>query len=415
MQSPVPNRNRLIIILGFLTAIGPFSIDMYLPAFPEISSSLDTTMPAVMLSLSSFFIGISLGQLFYGPLLERYGRKKPLYAGLLIYLVASIGCATAQTIEMLVLFRLFQAFGGCVGMVASRAIVRDLFSVQENARIFSSLMLIVAVSPIIAPTAGGYITHLFGWRAIFITLIVMILLILAGVHYLLPESRKGDSSFSLKPVPTIKNYYSVLRQPQFLLYVLTGAIAYSSIYAYISGSPHVFMEHFKVSEKTYGWIFALIAMGLIGASQVNNHILKKYSSQQVIATVLYVQFTIGSLFFLLSLNNAATLPLTILLIFCFLCCLGFVLPNAAALALAPFEKNAGNAAALIGFLQMSFGALASALLSRMQTEGPSSMAAVMTGCTATGLLILQTGIRIQTRKASKVQVAEEEIEMINTL
>ena len=148
----------LILILGLLTAIGPLSIDMYLPAFPDIAKGLNTSVASVMLSLSSFFIGISIGQLIYGPLLERFGRKKPLYFGLIIYAIAAIGCATTVSVNGLILFRLFQALGGCVGMVASRAMVRDLFEVKDNAKIFSTLMLVVAVSPIIAPTLGGYIT-----------------------------------------------------------------------------------------------------------------------------------------------------------------------------------------------------------------------------------------------------------------
>src|SRR6478672_5659673 len=158
------NRFYLILTLGMLTAIGPFSIDMYLPAFPDIAKGLHTSVAQVMLSLSSFFIGISAGQLLYGPLLERFGRKRPLYAGLSIYLLASIGCALASSVNALILFRLLQALGGCAGMVAARAMVRDLFEVRQNAKVFSLLMLVVAVSPIVAPTLGGYVTAALGWR-----------------------------------------------------------------------------------------------------------------------------------------------------------------------------------------------------------------------------------------------------------
>src|SRR5258706_880785 len=165
MNTNGTNKNfYLILILGLLTAIGPFSIDMYLPAFPDIAKNLNTTVARVTLSLSSFFIGISAGQLLYGPLLERFGRKNPLYAGLCIYLLASLGCALAASVQALIALRLLQALGGCVGMAAARAMVRDLFEVKENAKVFSTLMLVVAVSPIVAPTAGGYVTAIFGWR-----------------------------------------------------------------------------------------------------------------------------------------------------------------------------------------------------------------------------------------------------------
>src|SRR5205823_14669626 len=264
----------LILILGFLTAIGPFSIDMYLPAFPSIARGLHTTVAHVTLSLSSFFIGISAGQLLYGPLLERFGRKKPLYVGLCIYLVASVGCAAAASVNALIVLRLLQALGGCVGMVASRAMVRDLFEVKENAKIFSTLMLVVAVSPIIAPTLGGFITAALGWRYVFAMLIIVGLIILTGVYFLLPESRKPDPNFSLRPRPIIKNFTGIIKHPQFYTYVLTGAISYAGLSAYVSGSPYVFMEIFRVSEKQFGWIFALIAMGLIGSGQINTVLLK---------------------------------------------------------------------------------------------------------------------------------------------
>src|ERR1044071_1549090 len=172
------NKIYLILILGLLTAFGPFSTDMYLPAFPDIANGLHTTVARVTLSLSSFFIGISAGQLLYGPLLERFGRKKPLYAGLCIYLLASVGCALAASVNALIILRLLQALGGCVGMVAARAMVRDLFEVKENAKIFSTLMLVVAVSPIIAPTLGGYITAALGWHYVFVMLIIIAIIIL---------------------------------------------------------------------------------------------------------------------------------------------------------------------------------------------------------------------------------------------
>ena len=202
-----------------------------------------------MISLSSFFIGISVGQLIYGPLLERFGRKKPLYVGLSIYLLASVGCAMATSVNALILFRLLQALGGCAGMVASRAMVRDLFEVKDNAKIFSSLMLVVAVSPIIAPTLGGYITSILGWQYVFVMLIIVAVVILVGVYFLLPESRRPDPNFSLKPRPILKNFMSIIVHPQFYTYALTGSISAAGLYAYISGSPHVFMELFKVSER----------------------------------------------------------------------------------------------------------------------------------------------------------------------
>lgn len=409
------NKFYLILILGLLTAIGPLSIDMYLPAFPEIAQKLHTSVAQVMLSLSSFFIGISVGQLVYGPLLERFGRKKPLYAGLCLYLLASVGCALATSVDALILFRLVQALGGCAGMVAARAIVRDLFEVKENAKIFSTLMLVVAVSPIIAPTLGGYITAAFGWRYVFVMLIVVNFGILSGVFFLLPESKKPNPAFSLKASAITKNFLSILKHPQFYTYALTGAIAYGGLCAYVSGSPTVFMEQFLVNEKQYGWIFAVIAVGIISASQVNNLALKKYSSEQIIKIASLSQSVIGIVFALLTVFGWSELYTTIFLIFLFLSCQGFIFPNASALSLAAFGHNAGSASALMGAIQMGIGAGASAIVSLLQNNTSLPMAGVMACCSVIAFCIFYWGRKNIVRKASEADVQGEDVEMMITL
>ena len=405
----------LILILGLLTAIGPLSIDMYLPAFPDIAKGLNTSVSSVMLSLSSFFIGISVGQLIYGPLLERFGRKKPLYFGLIIYAFAAIGCATTMSVNGLILFRLFQALGGCVGMVASRAMVRDLFEVKDNAKVFSTLMLVVAVSPIIAPTLGGYITAYLGWRYIFGMLIIVITIILIAVYFLLPESKKPDPNFSLRPTSIAKSYLAIIKNPQFAIYTFTGAVAYAGLYSYISGSPYVFMVIYGVSEKYYGWIFAVIAGGLISASQLNNILLKKYQSEQIVKAALFFQNSIGIILVTTSILGTHNLYLTILLILLFLCCQGFIFPNASALSMAPFSQNAGTASALMGFIQMSVGAILSAMVSILQNGTELPMTGVMATCSISASLLYAIGKKRVTNKASKILVEEEEVEMINTL
>jgi len=405
----------LILILGLLTAIGPLSIDMYLPAFPAIAKDLHTSVSAVMLSLSSFFIGISVGQLLYGPLLERFGRKNPLYFGLVLYALSSVACASAVTVNTLIVFRLFQALGGCVGMVAARAMVRDLFEVKDNAKVFSTLMLVVAISPIIAPTLGGYITSLFGWRYIFGALIVVIFIIIIGIYYLLPESKQPNSNFSLKPRFILKSYATIIKNSQFSVYTFTGAIAYAGLYAYISGSPYVFMVLFKLNEYYYSWIFAIIAIGLITASQLNNFLLKKHSSEKIIKSVLYVQNAIGIVLVSLSIVGFSELYSTIILIFIFLSCQGFIFPNVSALSMAPFSNNAGSASALMGFTQMSVGAIMSAVVSFCQNNSTLSMTGVMAFCSVGATILFSFGSKIIVKKARKTLVLEEDIDMISTL
>ena len=416
MNNSSPNKKfYLILILGLLTAIGPFSIDMYLPAFPDIANNLHTSVAQVMLSLSSFFIGISAGQLIYGPMLERYGRKKPMYVGLSIYLLASISCAMATSVNSLIIFRLLQALGGCAGMVAARAIVRDLFEVKENAKIFSMLMLVVAVSPIIASTLGGYVTSLFGWRYVFIILIGIDIAIIAGVYFLLPESKKPDPDFSLKARAIIKNYAGIIKHPQFYTYALTGAIAYAGLYAYISGSPYVFMEIFRVNEKQYGWIFALIAMGIISASQVNNIALKNNSSERIIKIALACQSIIGILFAVLTFFSFSELYSSIFLIFLFLGCQGFIFPNASALSLAPFAHSAGSASALMGAIQMSIGAGASVLVSFLQNHTALPMAGIMACCSIMAFSLFSLGRKFIIQLPGKEAIEEEDVEMMSTL
>ena len=403
----------IILILGLLSAIGPFSIDMYLPGFPAIAEDLHSTVAHVSLSLSSFFIGISAGQFLYGPLLDRFGRKRPLYIGLIAYLLASIGCSLATSADALILLRLLQALGGCAGMVASRAMVRDLFDVKDNAKVFSLLMLVVGVSPLIAPTLGGYLTAAFGWQSVFIVLSVMGLGILAAVHFTLPESRKPDTSLSLKPRPILLGFLAVLRQPQFFTYMLTGAIASAGLYAYIAGSPTVFMELFKVTERQYGWIFAGIAMGLIGSSQLNSLLLRRYKSEAIIKVALLCQTITSLLLFAGTLLGWLGLAGTIFLIFMYLCCQGFIFPNSSALSLAPFTRNAGSASALLGALQMAIGAFTSALVSFLNDHTARPMTGVMSCCAFSSFCILLIGTRIIRYKARMEDVKEECVEMIS--
>jgi DHA1 family bicyclomycin/chloramphenicol resistance-like MFS transporter len=405
---------KLILVLGLLTAIGPFSIDMYLPGFPAIAADLHTTVAKISLSLSSFFIGISFGQMLYGPLLDRFGRKKPLYIGLGVYIIASIGCAFATSADQLIWLRLLQALGSCSGMVASRAMVRDIFPVEENAKVFSLLMLVVGVSPIVAPTLGGYVTAHLGWHYVFVMLIITGAAILAGVHFFLPESRPPDPSFSLRPKSIISGFITVAKEPQFYTYALTGSTASAGLYAYIAGSPSTFMEVYKVTEQQYGWIFAIVAIGLITSSQINSFLLRKYKSEQLVVLALLCQSITGITLFLGTLFGLLGLFSTIALCFVFLSCQGFTFPNTSALSLAPFSRIAGSASALLGSVQMGFGAFSSVVVSYLTNGTALPMTGVMACCALISFSIVVIGGRIITRKPSIEATQEESAEMAIT-
>lgn len=406
------NRSLLILILGLLSAIGPFSIDMYLPGFPTIATNLHTTVDRVAYSLSSFFFGICSGQLICGPLLDRFGRKKPLLIGLVLYILASLGCALSTSVETLIFFRFLQALGGCVGMVAPNAIVRDIFPVDQNAKVFSLLILILGVSPILAPTAGSYIVANFGWQVVFVILAIVTTLILLAVLKWLPESKKPDPTYSLRPGSVIKSFLQVVKEPQFTTYALSGSVASAGLFAYLAGSPFIFMQLYGISEQRYGLIFALIAAGLIGSSQLNNVVLRKYNSAQILRMVLLCQSLIGVLLITGTLTDALGLYSTITLIFLFLSCQGFTFPNSAALAMAPFTKGAGSASALMGAFQMVCGAIASALVGVFFNGTALPMTSIMATCCVLGFIILLLGHRQIKYSASTEVVEQQTLEMI---
>lgn len=380
-----------ILILGALSTISPFSIDMYLPGFPAIAKDLDTSISVVQLSLTSYFIGIAAGQLLYGPLLDRFGRKQPLYAGLGLYVAASLGCAFIQSADGLIGVRFLQAVGGCAGMVAAQALVRDLFPLEKIAQAFSSITLVIAVSPMIAPAVGSYVTVAFGWQAIFIILAIVALLILTGVHFLLPKGRRPDKSLSLLPAPVLRNFGTVIRQPQFLLYTLAGGVATAAPFAYIAGSADVFMNIYKVTEQQYGWIFAFVAFFIIGSTQLNHLLLKWYTSEQIIRTTLIYQAVVGAALLAGTLFSAYGKYELMALISLFLAGQGLTNPNANALSLAPFSRHVGSAASLAGSFRMGMGGVVSALVSILHNGTAIPMIGVMVGCTMIGFIILQAG------------------------
>ena len=384
-------KSTLILILGALTALGPFSIDMYLPGFTAIAADLGTTVNKVSLSLSSYFIGISAGQLLYGPLLDRFGRKRPLYIGLSVYILASLGCALTTDIDAFIALRFIQAIGSCAATVASMTMVRDLFPVADSPKIFSLLMLVVGLSPMLAPTIGGYVIAGMGWHVVFVILMLMGVGILLASRFGLPKTRQPDHSISLRPKPILSNFAMVMRNPQFYTYALSGGIAFSGLFTYVAGSPLLFMDIFDVSEKTYGWIFAFMSVSFIGSSQLNSVLLRQFQSQQLVYFALSLQAIISILFLIAAVNGWLDLYGTIAMLFLYLGCLGLSNPNTAGLSLAPFSQNAGSASALLGALQLGLGALASVAVGIFVKTTMVPIVIIMATSTVLALLVLIIG------------------------
>lgn len=385
------NKTLVIWILGALATVSPFAINLYLPAFSELAKKFSTTTAQVSLTVSSYFIGMAVGQILYGPLLDRFGRKLPLYAGLLIFITASLACIAAQSIEQLIAFRAIQALGGSVAWVAAVALVRDLFPAEESARIFSLLVLILGVSPLLAPTVGGFLTVAWGYPAVFVALALIAAAILLVVWLYLPAGQEADTEVSLHLRPIFATFGKILFVPQFSTYAFSGAFSFATLFIYVAGSPAIFMDYFGISATIYGGIFALLSVSFITSSQLSIPLTGRFGSRAVFRAALLSQVAISSAFLLAALIGWLNLYSTFALFFGCLACIGLTNPNATALALAPFNRNVGSASALLGFTQIGISALASAGVGFFASGNLLPIVGLLTATTWVALLVLLAG------------------------
>ncbi len=374
-----------------LATVSPFAIDFYLPAFAQIAGELHTTTARVSLSVSSYFIGMALGQLMYGPLLDRFGRKGPLFVGLSIFIFASLGCTLSDSVEMLISLRFIQALGGSVAGVGAIAMVKDFFPPEQGTRIFAMLILTIGLSPLLAPSIGGFVAITFGWKAVFILLALIALFAMSIVFLFLPEGREPDKSVSLQLKPMVKTYFAIFSNTQFFTYALAGSFSFATLFIYVAGSPIVFIELFHVSPQMYGGIFAFLSIGFIGASQLNIFLTKKFSSHAIFRFAIITQVLAGIVFMIISLNGWMNLYSTLAMLFIFLSCVGLINPNASSLALAPFTKNVGSAAAMLGFTQIGIAAIASIGVGMFEAASLLPMLSLMLGTAIVSLLIFFFG------------------------
>ena len=390
-MSKTHNRPLIIFILGALSTISPFAIDMYLPAFPEMAAGLDTTTARISLSLSSYFAGFAAAQLIYGPLLDRFGRKPPLYAGMGLFVMASVACMLARNVEWLIAWRFVQALGGCAAAVAAMAMVRDFFPARDTAKIISLLILVLSASPFLAPSIGMFVAMNLGWRWVFVVLSAFVLVMLAVSAFVLPVGYEPDRNIKLRPLPILRNYAEVLKEPQFLTYALASGFAFSGLLVYVASAPIVFMEVFHVSTKQFSAIFAGLAVGFIGSNQVNILLLRKFSSEQIFRRAMIVVCPLGTLLLVGTIFGWFGLWATLVLLFVTLSALGLCAPNGSALALVPFDHNIGSASAMLGFLQLGVAGLASACIGVFDSHTLMPVALVLAVTSWIGLAILLVG------------------------
>jgi DHA1 family bicyclomycin/chloramphenicol resistance-like MFS transporter len=377
-----------LILLGGLIAVGPLSIDMYLPGFPAMAAEFAGQAGRPEYTLASFFVGMALGQLIYGPISDRFGRKPPLYAGFLLYTLASLACALSDSLSSLTAWRLVEALGGCTGVVITRAVVRDRCDVRDSARAFSMLMLVMGIAPILAPLIGGWVVTHWGWRAIFWLLAGFGALCLIALHYALEESHDTRHALPLNWRQVGSDYRMLLREPAFMGYSLSSGLAMAGFFTYLAGSPHVLIELYAIPAKHYGWVFGANALGFILASQMNARLMNRMAPTRVLRRGLR---TISlSAVLLAGLALATPLPslwLVLPLLAVVIASLGFILPNANAAALATHGQLAGTASALIGALQFALATLAGVAMGASQSPRLLPMAALMALCTLAGWLV----------------------------
>lgn len=389
----------ILFVLGTLIALGPFSIDAYLPAFSSIAEDFNTSISEIGLTLTSYFIGISLGQLAYGPIMDKYGRKKPLLIGLAIYFISAISCMYSQNLEWLIIARFFLAIGASAGMVAAKAMVRDIFPINEVAGAISVLMLIMGGAPIIAPTVGSFIIDSFGWEMIFLFLAIFSLLMIFSVSRFLPESITPDRKVDLKPKQVAIKYFGILTHHKFWSFAFAGSFAIGAMFAYISDAPKLFMGNFDLTQKEFGLLFGLNAGGLILGSQINRLFLRKFSALQI-SLFNSVLLVILSFLFLVNSFLEWGFIATAVLLFFILFLLGFQNPNTTALSLEPFESKAGRASALIGSLKMILGAFTSFMISLFHTSSAIPLAVILLSCLLISFLLLYRFSRKEKRSLS---------------
>ncbi len=371
---------RTALVLGLLSAIGPFAIDMYLPALPSIGQTLGACVGAVQASLMAFFISLGVGQIIYGPVSDMVGRKPPLYFGLLLFAAASVGCALAPDIETLVVLRFIQGLGACAGMVIPRAVVRDLHTGNDAARLMSLLMLVFSVSPILAPLAGSLLIETLGWRSVFWAVTVAGVLGLILLATSLPETRPPEQRVDSSVGSALRAYGVLLRDRRFMGLVFTGAFGISSFFVYLANSSFVLIDHYGLTPRQYSIAFAVNAASFIGVSQFTGKLATRFGMVPVVKVAVTGYVAMMVLLLACNLLGLDQLPVMIGLLLLGNGFLGLVIPTTAVLALDDHGDIAGTASALMGTLQFVTGAAMMALVGPFTDGTARPMVAGIAGC-----------------------------------
>ncbi|WP_049623293.1 multidrug effflux MFS transporter [Frateuria defendens] len=381
------------LILGLLSAIGPFAIDMYLPALPTIQQSLHADVRLVQASLMAFFISLGVGQLIYGPVSDMVGRKPPIYFGLVLFALGSVGCALAPNIHLLIVFRFIQGLGACAGMVVPRAIVRDMHTGTDAARLMALLMLVFSVSPVLAPLTGSLVIALASWRGIFWTVMGAALLGLLLVATALKETRPREQRVDSNLRSALAAYGVLLKDRHFLGLVFLNAFGVASFFAYLANSSFVLIDHYGLSPTHYSLAFSINAVAFIGAAQLTGWLGGRYGLARVVRTAVSGYALTMVLLAGLYMGGVDRLGVMMALLFVGYGFLGLVVPSTAVLALDGHGRIAGTASAFMGTLQFVNGACVIAVLGRFFDGTARPMLAGIAACAAIAFLLAHITLR----------------------
>ena len=378
---------KTALVLGLLSAIGPFAIDMYLPALPSIGQSLGASMNAVQASLMAFFISLGIGQIIYGPLSDMYGRKVPLYFGLILFAVSSIGCALAPDVQTLIVLRFIQGLGASAGMVIPRAVVRDLHTGHDAARLMSLLMLVFSVSPILAPLAGSLLIEWSGWRSVFWAVTIAAIAGLALLATSLQETRPIEQRAASSVRTALQGYGVLLRNQRFMGLVFIGAFGISSFFAYLANSSFILIDHYGLTPRQYSIAFAANAASFIGVSQLTGRLSKRFGLVPVVRVAVTGFAAIMVLLLVVNLLGVTRLDLMLAMLFVGYGFLGLVVPTTAVLALDDHGEIAGTASALMGTLQFLTGAVVMGVVGLFVDGSARPMVAGIAACATVALVM----------------------------
>ena len=377
-----------IMLLALFTSLGPLSIDMYLPALPQMAEDFQVSTLQIANTLPAYFMGLAIGQLIYGPISDRIGRKKPLYFGMALYAVASLLCILAPDHWSLIAARILQALGGCVGVVMARAAIRDCLDVQSSAQAFAQMMIVMGVAPVMAPVIGAVMLQYFEWQGIFILLSIIGLICLLCVHFFFDETLKVENRLKLNFKQVLILYSSILQDKSFRLPMLAGCLSGASLFCYISSASAVFMDGYGLSQKQFAFAFALNAMGIILISACNKQLARRFSVFQRLKIGGWIQVSGAIILLIAGFLYLAPMALVMLGMFLAVSGIGFTGPNAMAIAMAQQGARAGTASAIMGSAQFACGLIGGIILNFLFWDVILNMAVLMVLFTLSGLIAI---------------------------